>query len=76
MVQNESQFEVMHRGDLDERGLWQILPSTAIWVAGKMEWKDFTLATLDDPIKNTEMGLFILKRWPAWYHTIDICTGD
>jgi soluble lytic murein transglycosylase-like protein len=73
IVSNESQWEVMHRGALNERGLFQLLPSTALWVAGEMGWTGFELDWLDDPVKNTEMGLYILKRWPTWFSTIGLC---
>jgi soluble lytic murein transglycosylase-like protein len=76
IVSNESQFEVMHRGDLDERGLWQLLPSTALWVAGEMGWAGFELDWLDDPVKNTEMGIWVLVHYPTWFSTRYLCQGD
>jgi soluble lytic murein transglycosylase-like protein len=73
VVEHESDWNVNERGDLDERGLFQLLPSTAIWVAGEMDWEGFTLEWLDDPVKNMEMGIYILKRWPNWYSVIESC---
>ena len=73
VVKHESDWDINERGDLDERGLFQLLPSTAIWVASEMGWQGFTLEWLDDPVKNMEMGIYILKRWPNWYSVIDYC---
>lgn len=66
-------WDVLRRGDLDERGLFQVLPSTAYWAASKMGWDGFTLAWLDDPVKNMQMGLWILARWPEWFSTLYLC---
>jgi soluble lytic murein transglycosylase-like protein len=73
IVSNESQWEVMHRGALNERGLWQLLPSTALWVAGEMGWAGFELDWLDDPVKNTEMGIWVLVHYPTWFSTYGLC---
>jgi soluble lytic murein transglycosylase-like protein len=73
VVTYESGWDTMRRGMLKERGLFQVLPSTAIWVATKLGWQDFTLDWLDDPVKNIEMGLWILERYPEWYSTLRLC---
>ena len=73
IVQAESRWDVMRRGDLDERGLFQILPSTAMWVAGEMGWEGFELDWLNDPTRNIEMGTWILRRWPEWFSTLKYC---
>ena len=72
-VETGHTWNVLQRGLLDERGLFQILPSTALWVAGEMGWQDFELADLDEPVKNMEMGLWILERYPEWYSSIGLC---
>ena len=75
IVTNESNWNPMCRGALDERGLYQLLPSTAIWAATKLGWDGFELDDLDDQVKNAEMGTWILKHYPAWYSTIEKCEG-
>ena len=55
--------------DMDS-GLFQIIPSTAKWVAEQMGLQSYDLM---DPVTNAEMGVWILKRYPEWYATIDLC---
>ena len=55
--------------DMDT-GLFQIIPSTAAWVATQMGLDSYDLT---DPVTNTAMGLWILERYPEWYSTLYIC---
>jgi soluble lytic murein transglycosylase-like protein len=53
-----------------DTGLFQIIPPTAEWVAEQMVLAKYDLL---DPVTNIRMGLWILKRWPGWFHTIQLC---
>jgi len=70
IVENESNWDTNLVSIADDTGLFQIIPSTAEWVAGKLGWDEYDLK---DPATNIEMGLWILKRYPEWYSTLYLC---
>ena len=72
IVTNESNWNPrLVSKDMDS-GLFQIIPSTAKWVAEQMGLQSYDLM---DPVTNAEMGTWILKRYPEWYSTMYLCEG-
>lgn len=62
VIRTESNFNenaVSHRGAF---GLMQIMPDTAIWIAEKMELKDFKVENLYDTEVNIAMGCWYLDN--------------
>jgi soluble lytic murein transglycosylase len=57
-------------GFADDEGLFQIIPDTAEWVAGKLGYTEWDMS---DPIQNAEFGVYILKHFPEWYSTLPWC---
>lgn len=70
IVENESHWNTELVGDAGDTGLFQIIPSTASWVAEQM---GIVTYNLKDPVTNMRMGLWILKRYPEWYSTLYLC---
>ena len=70
IVTRESNWDTQLVSAADDSGLFQIIPSTAEWVAGEMGIEEYDLL---DPVTNMKMGLWILKRYPKWYKTLRYC---
>jgi soluble lytic murein transglycosylase len=72
IVSHESNWNTNLVSKDDDTGLFQIIPSTAEWVAGKMGLERYDLK---NPVDNMSMGLWILARYPEWYNTLPMCEG-
>lgn len=70
IIQAESQWDTNHLGAAGEIGLMQILPSTGEWAASKIGLTNYDLW---QPVTNIEVGLWILKGYPEFYHTMYLC---
>ena len=75
IVQNESGWKsdlIMRKEDgfADDEGLFQIIPSTAAWVAGKLGYATWDMS---NPVQNAEFGTYILKHYKEWYSTLELC---
>lgn len=73
VVEHESAWNIMEVSTSNAQGLFQIMPSTAEWVAGKMGLVSYDLT---NPVDNMSMGLWILDRYPEWYSTLPLCADD
>lgn len=72
IVEHESGWDASLVGKDQDRGLFQIIPDTAEWTAGKLGYSAYDLL---DPVQNMEFGLYILKTHPEWYSTLYLCEG-
>jgi soluble lytic murein transglycosylase len=70
IITAESQWETDHLGDAGEIGLMQILPDTGEWAAQKLGMESYDL---HDPVDNLRIGLWILKTFPEFFHTLYLC---
>lgn len=70
IVSHESNWDTNLVSKDQDTGLFQIIPSTARWVAEQMGLDRYDLT---DPITNATMGLWILKRYPEWYSSLYLC---
>lgn len=70
IVTRESNWNPNLVSAAQDTGLFQIIPSTAAWVAEQMGLESYDLF---DPVQNVEMGLWILARYPEWYATLRYC---
>lgn len=59
LIYVESRFNKYSRSPKGAVGLMQLMPSTALWVAEKLEYKNFELEDLNDPEVNIKFG--------SWY---------
>ena len=51
-------------------GLFQIMPETAKWAAGKLGIEHYDLM---NPVDNTVLGLYILQTNPRWFLVYEWC---
>lgn len=70
IVQAESRWNVNLIGAAGEIGLMQILPDTGKWAATKV---DLEFYDLHEPVHNLTIGLWILREYPEFYHTMYLC---
>jgi soluble lytic murein transglycosylase len=62
IIRAESNFETSARSPVGARGLMQIMPETAQWIARQMGAKDFRTEQLHDPEVNIRMGCWYLRH--------------
>jgi len=62
LVRQESRFIADARSSAGARGLMQLMPATAQWVAKKMGMKDYRLAAVTDLDINISLGTYYLKH--------------
>jgi len=60
IIRAESGFQTAARSPVGARGLMQIMPETADWIAKQMGIKQFEITDLHDPQINIEMGCWYL----------------
>ena len=62
VMQQESRFAPEASSVVGARGLMQIMPSTAQWLASELGWPSFEGAWLDQPQRNITMGTRYLRQ--------------
>jgi len=62
VIKAESEFKLEAESARGARGLMQIMPATARWIAGQMKMKDFREEDLLKPELNIEMGCWYLAN--------------
>ena len=62
VMQQESRFAPEASSVAGARGLMQIMPSTAQWLASELGWPSFDGAWLDEPQRNITMGTRYLRQ--------------
>lgn len=72
IVTRESNWDPLLVSAADDTGLFQIIPDTAEWAAGKLGYTEYDLT---DPLTNMVFGLYILDAYPEWYNTLPLCEG-
>ena len=71
---HESRFDPRATGALGEEGLFQILPSTGRWVAGRWGWRRYDGF---DPATNTLMGVWLIRQgYDDWFSTKRLCIKE
>lgn len=71
IISTESQFDAQARSSKDARGLMQVLPSTAEWLAPKLGMKYAGHDSLYDPECNIKLGTHYLNMLHRKYGNID-----
>lgn len=62
IIRAESKYQTGAKSAVGARGLMQIMPETAKWVATQMNMKEFTIEDLHDPEVNIRMGCWYLNN--------------
>ncbi len=65
IIQAESKFEDTARSHAGARGLMQIMPETAYWIAEQIALDDFDADMLDNPAVNIRLGCWYLASLHA-----------
>jgi soluble lytic murein transglycosylase len=58
----ESGFDPEARSRVGARGLMQVMPPTALWIARRKGWRHFRLDRLTDPDVNIRLGAWYLSH--------------
>lgn len=61
LMRQESRFVTVARSDAGARGIMQIMPATARWVARKMGMRHFRSSSLHEMDTNFELGTYYMK---------------
>lgn len=72
IIFEESGFEDGIRSDAGAVGLMQLMPSTAVWIAGKTGGEDFMVADLGEPSINIAYGCWYLRYLIDRYGSPDL----
>lgn len=62
IIRAESKYQTWAESPAGAKGLMQIMPDTAAWIAGQMKIKDFKAEDLYDPELNIRMGCWYLSQ--------------
>ncbi len=60
VIRAESKYQTWAESPVGAKGLMQIMPETADWIAGEMKLKNFKVEDLYDPETNIRMGCWYL----------------
>lgn len=61
VIRTESKFIAQARSPKGALGLMQMMPETANWVAGQLEYTDFEVSQLENPEMNIRLGTWYLS---------------
>ncbi len=61
VIRTESKFIAQARSVKGALGLMQMMPETANWVAGQLDYPDFVLSELENPEVNIRLGTWYLS---------------
>lgn len=61
IIRAESKYQTWAESPVGAKGLMQIMPDTADWIAGEMNLKDFEVEDLYDPETNIRLGCWYLS---------------
>ena len=61
IIRNESSFQAMVESGAGARGLMQLMPDTAEWIAGKLHVSGYAFERMFDPESNIQFGCWYLN---------------
>ena len=61
VIRNESSFRPTVESSVGARGLMQLMPDTAKWIAGKLRVDDYSFEMMNDPETNIRFGCWYLN---------------
>lgn len=73
IIQNESSFRSAVNSVIGARGLMQLTPDTASWIAGKLHMEDYTSDSLYDPETNIRFGCWLLHYYSELFNNDTVC---
>ncbi|MBQ8159560.1 MAG: dephospho-CoA kinase [Clostridia bacterium] len=73
IILNESSFDYHAESGVGARGLMQLMSSTAEWIAGKLQVRDYTFDMMWDPERNIEFGCWYLNYLSGLFSGDPVC---
>ncbi|MBR5960672.1 MAG: dephospho-CoA kinase [Clostridia bacterium] len=68
VIRNESSFRPTVQSSVGARGLMQLMPDTAEWIARKLSVDDYTFDMMDVPEKNVRFGCWYLNYLSSMFN--------
>lgn len=68
IIMNESSFRTMAESNVGARGLMQLMPDTAQWIAGKLKLNGYTFDMMYDADSNIRFGCWYLGYLSRLFH--------
>lgn len=75
IIRNESSFQPMAESTVGARGLMQLMPETAEWIAGKMKLSGYAFDRMYDPESNIRFGCWYLQYLASLFHGDPVCVA-
>ena len=73
VIMNESSFRPTAESAVGARGLMQVMPDTAEWIAHKLRLEDYRIDQLDDPDTNIRFGCWYLNYLSTLFNGDPLC---
>ena len=73
VIKNESSFDRYAESEVKARGLMQLMPDTAEWIAGKLGVSGFSFERMYDPASNIEFGCWYLNYLSRLFGGNPVC---
>ncbi len=75
IIRNESSFQPRAESNVGARGLMQLMPDTAEWIAGKMKLSGYAFDRMYDPESNIRFGCWYLRYLSGLFHGDPVCVA-
>ena len=75
IVRNESSFQPWAESAVGARGLMQLMPETAEWIARKIKMQSYAFDRMYDPESNVQFGCWYLNYLAALFHGDPVCVA-
>lgn len=73
IIRNESSFRPAVESSVGARGLMQLMPDTAEWIAHKLRWDNYQFDLLYDPEINIRFGCWYLNYLSSLFNGDPLC---
>lgn len=73
VIMNESSFRPTVQSSVGARGLMQVMPDTAEWIAGKLRMDNYSTELLDEPAVNIRFGCWYLNYLSSLFNGDPLC---
>ena len=75
IIMNESSFRSTAESGVGARGLMQLMPDTAEWIAHKLKMKDYAFERMFDPESNIRFGCWYLNYLSSLFRGDPVCVA-
>ncbi len=75
IILKESSFQPMAESRVGARGLMQLMPDTAEWIAGKMKVSGYSFDRMYDPQSNVRFGCWYLRFLAGLFQGDPVCVS-